>query len=148
MQKSLASFLAVCALAYAVAGVTARAQDASAAQKAESAKPLTLTGCLAKDATAQQVLLSDPAKGTYRLRGVKLERYVGQRVQVTGIRLGGLHIVGGLLPSPTLAAQAGAVDPGQAAIASLPGGAAHGVGVEAPPEVQVSRLQAKKGDCP
>jgi hypothetical protein len=56
-------------------------------------------------------------------------------------------VKGGLLPSPNVAAQAGAIDPGQAAVASQPGGTASGTGSVDVPLFRVDRVRALGGSC-
>ena len=73
----------------------------------------------------------------YRLNGTNVKRWVGKRVRITG----------GLVPSPNLAAQAGAVDPRQAAIAGQAGGGTAGTGPLIL-EFHVRKIVPLKGDCP
>ena len=58
-----------------------------------------------------------------------------------------VKFVGGLYPSPNIAAQAGAIDPGKVAIANLPGGAADAAVVSTLPEFRVVRLRGVEGAC-
>src|SRR5207244_954779 len=83
--------------------------------KGIEAKALTLTGCIAAAEGDDRMRLADRENGAYRLNGSNLRRYLGKRVQVTGFRIGRVDVVGGLVPSPNAAAQAGALDPAQAA---------------------------------
>jgi hypothetical protein len=73
-------------------------------------KTMTLLGCVhGDDAGADSFALSDKKTGpTYRLSGTGVRANVGRRV----------WIVGGLVPSPNIAAQAGAIDPVTAAMAT------------------------------
>jgi hypothetical protein len=114
-----------------------------------NAKPVLtmLTGCVTRGEGNDQFRLSDTAKGTFQLTGNGLKSYVGQPVEVTGISRR-VHVVGGLWPSPNVAAQAGAIDPVQAAQAALPGGAAHGTGPEPVFEFEVKKTRVIKGSCP
>jgi hypothetical protein len=76
------------------------------------------------------------AKGatTYSVTGTDVTPHVGHRVK----------IVGGLLPSANVAAQAGAIDPVQAAIASTE----HGTGSpDVHLELHVTRVQPLSGEC-
>jgi hypothetical protein len=146
MRKYLVLFVLACT-ATAFAAQTAPPSKDKAAADPNATKALTLTGCV-KGETEDQLTLADPKSGTYHLSGTGLRRYVGKRVQATGIRIGGLSIVGGLSPSPNVAAQAGAIDPARAAVAAMPGGASHGIGPEPVLEFRVSKLQALKGVCP
>ena len=106
-----------------------------------------LTGCVTRGEGGDQFTLSDTANGTFLLTGNGLKSYVGQAVEVTGTSHR-VHIVGGLWPSPNVAAQAGAIDPVQAAQAALPGGAAHGTGPEPVLEFEVKKMRVIKGSCP
>ena len=102
-------------------------------------KSLTLVGCVQPDRSkADRYTLSDKTTGTtYHLTGRNVKAFAWRNVR----------IVGGLVPTPNLAAQAGAVDQTKAAMASQganPSG-------RTPPEVlefRISRVQATTGDCP
>ena len=107
---------------------------------------MTLTGCVSPDAsTPGSYTFSDTRTGArYRLSGLANKR--GEIVVGTGARR--VTIRGGLVPSPNVAAQAGAIDPAKAAIASLPGGTNQGTGNAQLPEFRATRVQAIKGSCP
>ena len=79
----------------------------SASLPAPAPKTLTLSGCVQVDASKANVFtLSDKTTGaTYRLTGSSVKPYVWKNVR----------IVGGLMPSANLAAQAGSIDATQAA---------------------------------
>jgi len=85
--------------------VQALLQSSSPAQPPASPVqiPLTLAGCAAADTlTPDQFRLFDPHRGVmYRLSEEKFGMYTGRHVP----------IVGGLLPTPNIAAQAGSIDP-------------------------------------
>lgn len=147
MRKYLVLFVLACTATAFAAQTASPLKDKTSADP-NATKALTLTGCIVKGGAEDQLTLADPKNGTYRLSGTGLRRYLGKRVQATGIRIGGLHIVGGLTPSPNVAAQAGDIDPARAAIAAMPGGASHGTGPEPVLEFQVTKLQALKGGCP
>ena len=128
-------------LACTVTGLAA-AQSSSPPQTSPTPTPgpskrLNLTGCVqdSEGGLDQYVLVDGHEKTMYRLSGKGLRAYVGRHVR----------IVGGLYPSATVAAQAGAVDPGQATIAALPGHAGTGV---VPGEFRVQRVQRLPGTCP
>jgi hypothetical protein len=91
-------------------------------------KPISLSGCVARAGAAGDQFTIDDKSGTYRLTGVDVHDFVGQRVQIVGgvIRTKKLDIAGGLKPSANLAAQAGAIDPSQAASAAAGGQAPTG----------------------
>ena len=48
-----------------------------------------------------------------------MRKYVGQRVEISGVMSKRLVIVGGLYPTPNVAAQAGAIDPARAAVEQM-----------------------------
>jgi hypothetical protein len=124
------------------------AQDKKAPAK-PAAKTISLSGCVARsEKTSDQFTLEDATEGKYRLSGVKLQDYIGRRVQIAGGVVGTkrLTIKGGLLPNPNVAAQAGAMDPARAAVASA-GGAA-GPGTVDLPEFKVRSVRPVTGGCP
>ncbi len=125
------------------------AQTAKAPAK-DATKELRLNGCISRDRTApgQFNFLDNDGGGRYRLTGRNLRKFVGQRVEIVGGPPGkGLTFRTGLLPSPNIAAQAGAIDPAKAAVANLPGGAADAAGVSPLPEFHVPRLRGVEGAC-
>jgi hypothetical protein len=110
-------------------------------------KTLTISGCVISDSTGRdRFTLSDGNDGTtYRLSGTSVRQYVGQRVQITGgVESKRLQIAGGLLPSPNIAAQAGAIDPAGAAVAA----STAGTGRAPLPTFRVTRVRALTGSCP
>jgi len=97
----------------------------------DAPKEIRLNGCIARDRVppGQFTFLENQSGFKYRLTGKGLKNFVGQRVEIVGGPPGkGITFRTGLLPSPNVAAQAGAIDPGVAAIANLPGGAADATG--------------------
>jgi len=165
MQRRL-SLLSSVHLIVALAGLamvrpgTARAQDAQGETgqpakqtkqtKSAKPKPMIMTGCIAHGDSSGTLTFTDAADGSkYRLTGANVAKYVGQEVQIIGNPdTRRLHVTGGLLPSPNVAAQAGAIDPVQAAIAAAPGGTA-GVGSPSLPDFKVTRVSlATGGECP
>jgi hypothetical protein len=113
-----------------------------------AAKTISLTGCIVADETGRdEYSLSDATEGVYRLTGMKFRDYVGRRVRVAGaVASTRLLIKGGLLPNANVAAQAGSIDPVQAAVASA-GGAA-GPGTVQLPEFRVKGIRPVAGGCP
>ena len=112
-------------------------------------KTISLSGCVVRgEKVADQFTLEDKTEGKYRLSGVNLRDYLGQRVQIAGgvVETKRLTIKGGLLPNPNVAAQAGAMDPARAAVASA-GGAA-GPGTVDLPEFKVKSVRPVSGGCP
>ena len=129
--------------------VTASAQTATAPAK-EPSRELRLNGCISRDTkTPGQFNFRDEDTGDrYRLSGKNLRKFVGQKVEVVGGPPGkGITFKTGLWPSPNTAAQAGAMDPAQAAVARMPGGAADAAGVSPLPELRVIRLRGVEGAC-
>ena len=100
-------------------------------------KAITLKGCLQGSSLGSDVYTLVDAKGatTYRVSGTDVRPHVGHRVQ----------IVGGLIPTPNVAAQAGAIDPVQAAIAGTGEHAAGPGSVHL--ELHVARVQPLAGAC-
>jgi len=92
--------------------------------------------------------IDDADEGKYRLTGIKLSDYVGQRVQLAGAVVENKRLVikGGLLPNANVAAQAGAMDPARAAVASAGGTA--GPGTVDLPEFKVKSVRPVSGGCP
>ena len=102
-------------------------------------KPVTLNGCVRKsEVDPNQFTLSDPRDGTtYRLTGADVRPHIGRKVR----------IVGGLVPSANLAAQAGAIDASHAAVAGVveqEQGGGHG---GMPPEFRITRVRPLVGTC-
>lgn len=102
-------------------------------------KTMTLLGCVhGDDVGADSFALSDKKAGpAYRLSGTDAHANVGHRV----------WIVGGLVPSPNIAAQAGAIDPVTAAMAT-PGLNLAGTGNVQLLEFNVIRARPVTRSCP
>jgi hypothetical protein len=109
---------------------------------------ITLSGCVTRgERTPGQYTLEDKKTGvTYRLTGTAVRDYVGQTVLIVGgSESKKLTIRGGLVPSPNVAAQAGAMDPARAAVASQGGSA--GPGSVDLPEFKVKSVRPVSGSC-
>ena len=138
---------------FAVAVLLAQAQTSEPAKKADPKAPITMDGCVTRDYTdsrnASAYTFVDSIDGArYHLKGKSLSKYSGMSVQVIGvIDTKRVKFVGGLYPSPNIAGQAGAIDPGKAAVAAMPGGAATGVGNVDLPTLNVTRLSFGQGEC-
>ena len=149
MHRSFFTLLAVAVCAGAVS-----AAQTTTTPKKGAPKTLTLSGCVQpSDSTPNQFTFADdvnPATATtYRLSGQNMKKYAGQRVEIVGgVVEPGLKIVGGLYPSPNVAAQAGAMDPAQAAVAASSGGPTSGTGTVELPEFRVKSVKALDGGCP
>jgi len=148
MRTSLARLAFGLALAL-VCAAPLGAQDKKAPAKPAS-KTLSLSGCVVRGETPPgQYTLEDRDEGeTYRLTGINVRDYVGQRVQIAGVivETKRLTIKGGLTPNANVAAQAGAMDPARAAMAAA-GGAA-GPGVVELPEFRGKSVRPVSGGCP
>ena len=127
-----------------VCALPSAAQDAS-----KKTKTLSLSGCVVRnEKTPDRFTLEDATEGNYRLSGMSLRDYIGQRVLIAGavVETKRLTIKGGLTPNANVAAQAGAMDPARAAVASA-GGAA-GPGTVDLPEFKVKSVRPVSGGCP
>src|SRR5262245_57065125 len=105
-----------------------------------------LDGCIAASETVKNAFTLDDADGrTYLLKGVNVRGLVGKRVEVIGTPPKRLTIVGGLYPSPNVAAQAGGIDSVKAAIASQAGPTSQ---TERPPiEITVKSVRVLPEPC-
>jgi len=122
-------------------------------QKPDPNAPLTMNGCVTRDYTdsknANAYTFVDNTDGSrYRLKGRSISKYSGMAVQIVGVvDTKKVKVVGGLYPSPNVAAQAGAIDPAKAAVAALPGGPTTGIGNVDLPTLNVTRLSLGSGEC-
>lgn len=125
------------------------AQSTSPAEQKDGKRPaaITMSGCMSAKPTNGNFTFTAKDGSKYRLTGKNLKKYAGQEVEIIGGEGKKLAVKGGLWPSPNAAAQAGAIDPGQAIIASQPGGAATGTGDVQLPEFNVNRLSVLGGAC-
>jgi len=87
-------------------------------------------------ARPERFTLSDKTGTTYRLSGANVKAYVWRNVRIRG----------GLVPSPNLAAQAGAIDQTKAAM-EYQGANRRGTGNSGPLEFSVTRVQRVTGSC-
>jgi len=103
----------------------------------QPAKSIVVTGCVTADQiTPDQFTVRDTKSGiTYRLHDVKIVAYENRRVR----------IVGGLNPTPNIAAQAGAIDPTQAAMATTGPGI---TGSSRSLDLGVTSVRPVRGSCP
>jgi hypothetical protein len=134
--------LAAFVLAAAVSAAPAP-QSPSAKSKAPSV--VVLSGCVVADAR-KVFTLTDGIEGqTYRLTGTDMRAYVGQHVEILGAPPKRFRIVGGLYPSPNVAAQGGSIDPTKAAMA---GQIADASAATPPVELKVKSIRTTTGTCP
>jgi hypothetical protein len=146
----MSAYLLSAALMATLALQSAPAPVASKDNSKAAPKEVRLNGCIARDRVppSQFTFLDDESGSKYRLTGKNLKKFVGQRVQIVGGPPGkGITFRTGLLPSPNVAAQAGALDPAQVAVANLPGGAADANASASLPEFHVVRLRGVEGVC-
>lgn len=126
------------------------AQDKTSKPPAKAApKIISLSGCVVRSETAPgRYTLEDPEAGVkYRLTGTDVRDFLGKRVEILGgVAARRLVIVGGLTPNANVAAQAGAMDPARAAVASAGGSAGPG-NVELT-EFKVKSVRPVSGGCP
>jgi hypothetical protein len=103
-----------------------------------NSKTLTLTGCVQPDDRAKDTFkLSVKETGTtYRLSGASVKGFVWRNVR----------IVGGLVPTPNLAAQAGAIDQTKVAMAQQ-GANPQGGGNAVLLEFRVTTVRPAPGSC-
>jgi hypothetical protein len=144
MSKTLMTFAATALLAPVLG-----AQQAPAPLPPKVPAEITMTGCVsAKPETSGRYIFSD-ADGIsrYELRGSKLSKWAGQRVQLVGARPdGGGVSVGGGLAGPIAGARGVALDPSQESVKRQPGGGGGGIGPRFP-EFKVSRVKSADGTC-
>ena len=135
---------------FALGAGAALAQTKADPKSQPKGKPdaITLTGCVVRSETSPtQYTLEDKKAGTkYRLTGVDFRDYIGKPVVVIGSGAKKLAIVGGLTPTPNVAAQAGAIDPSRAAVQAQTDAASPG-NVEFP-EFKVKSIRPSGGSCP
>jgi hypothetical protein len=126
------------------------AQDKTSKPPAKAApKVITLSGCVVRSDTGpNHYTIEDAEAGVkFRLTGTDVRDFIGKKVEILGaVPSRRLVIVGGLTPNANVAAQAGAMDPVQAAVASA-GGVAGPGNVELP-EFKVKSVRPVSGDCP
>jgi hypothetical protein len=131
-------------LAAALIGATAAQKTPATANP----KPSTVShdGCIVASPTMKNAFTLDDEGQTYVLKGLDMRDLVGKRVQVIGAASKRLRIVGGLYPSPNVAAQAGGMDPTKAAMASQSGPTSQ----SARPAVEfnVKSVRVLAGTCP
>jgi hypothetical protein len=134
-----------------VAALAAQSATPAQSPSKDNPKSLKLTGCVAPDSSnAGHFTLADFTTGapTYRLTGTDLRRYLGKRVELVGAAVQPkMKIVGGLTPSPNAAAQAGAMDPAEAARANLGADGNARPGNIVVPELKVTTVKAVAGGC-
>ena len=134
------------AIATIAASASLAAQD-KPKKTAPASKTLTVSGCVAEDASSKNLTIEDANTGSYRLTGLNVRDYIGQKVELAGAvyQSKKLVIKGGLLPSPNLAAQAGAVD--QTEVANETHGGSAPTGDVQLPEFRVKSIRPIGSGC-
>lgn len=148
MQSSIA--VAAVASCFLVATVGAVQQaPATNSPTPPSNAAVTLTGCVSGKplTTGEYTFIENVTGSKYRLTGKGLRKFAGQQVEIVAGKDKNFVIKGGLYPTPNAAAQAGAIDPGQEAIARQPGGANSGTAGAALPEFRVAKVRGVPGAC-
>jgi hypothetical protein len=132
----------------ALLGGVLAAQTPTADKDKKKPEVITLSGCVSRaERSPSQFTLEDTKTGVkYRLTGTNVRDFVGRPVLIIGSGPKKLAIVGGLTPNPNVAAQAGAMDPARAAVASQGGSA--GPGNVDLPEFNVKSVRPGSGSCP
>jgi len=146
-RLSLLILSVLCAAVALHPSALAQTQAPSGEQKPAKDKSITLTGCVDKTDTAAEWTLVDKKTGeTYKLTGRDMSAYADRQVQLSGSSKSKVAVGFGLLPTPNVAAQAGAMDPAQAAMA---GSGATGAGRPAVqlPEFTVKTVKVMKPSC-
>ena len=143
-----------CAAVITASAAVVAAQTTTApmsTSKKTDTKSISVTGCVCEDGrTPGNFTLTDFTTGptTYRLTGTDIWRYRGKRVVATGTELPSkLTIGGGLVPSPNVAAQAGAMDPTRAAMAAQGSEGSTKPGSKEVPALRVRSVKPIAGDC-
>jgi hypothetical protein len=111
--------------------------------------PVTLKGCVARDVSSgSSYTFTDESTGTqYRLAGKSVAKYSGTAVEVVGlVDNRKVAVKGGLWPTTNVAAQAGNMDPGKAAVIALGAGSA-GTGRVELPTLRITRVGLGAGEC-
>jgi hypothetical protein len=139
---------AVACIAVTLAAGGAMAQTKPKPEPKPKNETITLSGCVVRSETlpTQYTLEDKKAGATYRLTGVDLRDYIGRPVVVVGNGAKKLTVVGGLTPTPNVAAQGSTMDPSRAAVAAQTAAASNGNSDI--PEFKVKSIRPSEGSCP
>jgi hypothetical protein len=132
-----------------VALLLAQAPAPAPEKKADPNEPVSLKGCVVRDsASGSSYTFTDESNGTkYRLAGKSVAKYSGMSVQVVGlVDNRKVAVTGGLWPTPNVAAQAGNMDPGKAAVIAL-GAGSTGTGRVELPTLRITRVGLGASEC-
>jgi hypothetical protein len=147
--------LAALVLAYLAAGFqpvagSQNTPSSTSKTKPDPNEPVTMNGCVVRDqSTGKDFTFTDSANGfQYHLSGKDVSKFAGQPLEIVGVvDTKRLRVKTGLYPSPNVAAQAGAIDPGKAHVAAL-GGGTTGSGSAELPTFKVAQVRAApQGEC-
>jgi len=124
------------------------AQSPAPEKKADANEPVTLKGCVTRETSSDtSYTFTDDTGAKYRLTGKNVAKYSGLSVEVVGlVNRRNVAVVGGLWPTPNVAAQAGNMDPGKAAVIAL-GGGSTGTGRVELPTLRITRVGLGAGEC-
>jgi hypothetical protein len=142
-SSRLSTFAAALFATASLAAPSAQTPPKSA--PSQSTELTKLSGCVDVDKKNRRAFTLDDEGEIYALKGVNLRDYIGKQVEITGSPSKGLKIVGGLYPSPNVAAQAGGHDHTQEAMAAQAGPNANQP--RPPTEFNVKSVRAI-GACP
>lgn len=145
----MAPLVLATATAVQIAGAQSAPPSTAKTDKVDPNKPVTMNGCIVRDSSsAKDFTFTDSANGfKYHLSGQDVSKFVGQPLQIVGVvDTRKLRVKIGLYPSPNVAAQAGAIDPGKAHVAALGGGTTGSGNVELP-TFKVAQVRAAQGEC-
>ena len=158
MRRSISCALAVAMFTAALAAQGASSPSQNPEQKGAEKKPapakppttvVALTGCVGGGRSAGEpfTITSDDGTIAYKLSGKNMRQYLGHRVTIVGSNdTRRLKVVGGLYPSPNVAAQAGALSATKAAVASDPISTAAKTDQQLP-EFRVKSVQSSGASC-
>lgn len=140
---------AVLADSYRVDGTVATTGQTPSGTPARKGSTLTtLSGCVTPNADGRKTFTLVDATGgeTYILNGMDTRTSVGKQMQVTGTLAKRIRIADRLYPSPNVAAKAGAIDPGHAALAAQ--SQSNAQSSRPAIEVNVKSVRLVPGSCP
>src|SRR4030095_5124858 len=132
------------AVALASTALVSAQQPATGTSKSKKPTTITMSGCVQKSETPDGGYTFFDGTTLFRLTGVDVRDYVGRRREGTGGDDTRLKIVGGLLPSANVAAQAGNMDPARAATKAADAAMVNGTGA---PEFRVRSIKPVTGSC-
>jgi hypothetical protein len=140
-QLTIVAVLACSAFFVASPTASAAEQQTPPTTLSDAAK-MTLSGCLDQPPRRNSPFtfadVSEKGKTTtYRLSGIDVKGYFGRRIT----------IVGGLVPSPNVAAQVGALSAMESSMVGA-GGSASGTRPATLPEFRVKSVRVLQGSCP